>query len=123
MARLIDTSCWIPALRRGGDPAIRERVRAAIESGEAVWCAPIRVELWMGTRRDEEARVLRAYEEMLPQLPITPEVWQRACILAERCRRRGKTVPSMDAVIAACALVHKVELMHVDAHFEHLLAG
>lgn len=123
MARLIDTSCWVHQLRRSGERAIQERVEDLLRAGEAAWCAPVRLELWMGVRNLQERRTLELYEQTITDLPITATVWSHACILAERCRRRGKTVPSMDAVIAACALVHKVELMHVDAHFEHLLAG
>ena len=120
--KLIDTSYWIPALRRHGDVAIRERVRELIEAGQAAWCAPVRLELWVGVRSDDEARVMRMYEQILPDLPITPDVWQRACDLAERSRRAGRTVPAMDALIAACAVHHGVGLMYADAHFEHLLA-
>lgn len=122
MLKLIDSSCWIPALRRNGDAAIRERVRLLITSGQAAWCAPVRLELWCGVRHQEERRVLSLYEETLPDLPITPEIWRRGCELADRCRRKGKTVRAVDALIAACALSHKVELVHADAHFEQLLA-
>jgi hypothetical protein len=72
MLKLIDSSCWIPALRRNGDAAIRERVRLLITSGQAAWCAPVRLELWCGVRHQEERRVLSLYEETLPDLPITP---------------------------------------------------
>jgi predicted nucleic acid-binding protein len=76
----------------------------------------------VGVRNPNERTALRAYEQVLPDLPITPEVWKGACALAERSRRTDKTVPAMDALIAACAVQHGVELMYADAHFEQLLA-
>lgn len=45
---LINTSCWVHALRRAGNPVIRARVKALMEAGEAAWCPPIRLELWNG---------------------------------------------------------------------------
>lgn len=93
-----------------------------LRAGEAAWCAPVRLELWMGVRNDQERRTLEIYEQAITDLPITASVWSHACALAERCRRRGRTVPAIDALIVACAQHHKVELLHADAHFEHLLA-
>ena len=48
--KLIDTSSWIDALRRDGDPQIRARVVALMASGEAAWCDLVRLELWNGLR-------------------------------------------------------------------------
>jgi len=64
--------------------------------------------------------LLRAYEQRIPELPVTDEVWQGAFRLADDCRRAGKTVPPHDILIAACARHHGVEIEHDDAHFDLL---
>jgi predicted nucleic acid-binding protein len=118
---IIDTSLWVHQLRRQGDAEKRRRVEELLLSGEAAWCAPIRLELWRGIGTDKEARVLREYEQVLPEYAISDEIWDQACDLAHSCRRQGKTAPFADILIAACARHHKVEVAHDDAHFDFLM--
>ena len=82
--KLIDTSCWVQALRPGGRPEVRERVRGLVTSGRAGWCAPVRLELWAGVGRDPEAQMLRHFEQILPDYAVTDDVWETAQELAER---------------------------------------
>jgi hypothetical protein len=53
-------------LRKRGDPAKRDRVRALLESGEAAWCPAVRLELWRGVSTDAGRKTLRRYELLLP---------------------------------------------------------
>ena len=119
--KLIDTSCWVHALRQKGDPIVREQVRALMEAGEAAWCPFVRLELWNGVGSERDRRNLRALENALPELAINDEVWQGARELADRCRKAGKTAPVQDVLIAACARHHKIEVMHADEHFTWLM--
>ena len=48
--KLIDTSSWIHSLRSDGDAKVRQRVAELLLSGDACWCAVVRVELWNGAR-------------------------------------------------------------------------
>ncbi|MBI2207756.1 MAG: PIN domain-containing protein [Candidatus Rokubacteria bacterium] len=119
--RLVDSSAWVHCLRRGGDPKVIDHVRRLVESGDAAWCSPVRLELWNGVGNDGDRRVLREFEQTLPELPITDAVWTEACALADRCRKAGKTAPAIDVLIAACARHHGVELEHADRHFDFLM--
>ncbi|MBP1597716.1 MAG: PilT protein-like [Acidobacteria bacterium] len=114
---LIDTSAWIHALRPDGDPKVKARVAALLESGQAVTCAMIRLELWNGARGEHEKRVIRDLERTLPDLDITREVWRSAYMLAQTARKGGKSIPATDLLIAACARHHGVALAHDDTHF------
>lgn len=116
--KLVDTSSWIPSLRRKGNESIRARVRDLLLAGQATWCPAVRLELWAGVGSDAERRMLREMEQRIPELTITDEVWQVACELAERCRKLGRTVPATDLLIAACARHHGVEIEASDAHFD-----
>lgn len=115
---LIDTSSWIHFLRPDGSAAARARVVAALESGVACWCPMVRLELWSGAKGEREKKVLREFERLIPELPITPEVWRDAYELARRCRKGGVTVPSTDLLIHACASHHGAMLEHEDGDFD-----
>ena len=80
----------------------------------------VRLELWNGARGAHERRVLTDLQKELPELATDAHVWTKACDLAREARRQGKTVPSTDILVAACAFHHSVELEHADSHFEVL---
>ena len=120
--KLIDTSSWIDAMRRDGDPIVRGRVQALMQSGEAAWCDFVRLELWNGLRGAAERRQMEALEADVTLLPTTDAVWSGARELARRARAEGLTVPGADLLIAASAWVHGVEMEHDDAHLTALAA-
>ena len=117
---LVDTSSWIHFLRTSGDAEVRERVRAHLVSGDAAWCPIVRLELWNGACGKKEKTILREFEEILPELPITEAVWQAACKLAQAARSNGLTLPATDILIAACAGAHHARLEHSDSDFDLL---
>jgi predicted nucleic acid-binding protein len=120
MAVLVDSSLWVHQLRKGGDPAKRDRVNALLQNGLAVWCPPVRLELWRGVTNDAERKTLRRYEALLRDYEISPAVWERAVRLADRGRAAGVTVPLAELLIFACASIHGLHLAHDDAHFSQL---
>jgi predicted nucleic acid-binding protein len=120
MPVIVDSSLWVHQLRKGGDPAKRDRVNALLESGEAAWCPVVRLELWRGVTNDAERKTLRRYEALLPDYPISPEVWTRSIHLADRGRTSGVTVPLANLLIFACAKIHGLDVAHDDTHFDEL---
>ena len=123
--RLIDTSAWIEALRQHGDPAVSGAVGRALESGHAVTCRMVLLELWNGTGSDRDRKAIRKLEETLEVLEIGDGTWLRAAALARACRAAGQTIPATDLLIAACAAEHGAEVLHRDVHFDTVarLAG
>jgi predicted nucleic acid-binding protein len=118
--KMVDTSSWIHQIRRRGDPTVRARVEQLLLAGEAAWCPVVRLELWAGVGSDADRKLLRTYEQRIPELPITDDVWEQAYRLADSCRRSGKTAPPHDILIAACARHHDLEIEHEDSHFDLL---
>ncbi|MCX6938868.1 MAG: PIN domain-containing protein [Verrucomicrobia bacterium] len=118
--RLVDTSLFIEALREQGQAANRARFHDLLIGGEVCWCPMVRVELWHGARGTLEKRMINDFEQTLPELEITPEVWELACELGRRARAKGLTVPNPDLLIAAVARHHKVPVEAADAHFAEL---
>jgi predicted nucleic acid-binding protein len=117
---LIDTSAWIHSLRSDGDPAVTRRVRALLESGQAVWCPMVRLELWNGARGDHEKQVLKSLERDIPELPVDREVWSTSFELARKARQNGIAAPATDLLIAACARHHGADIEHDDGHLTAL---
>lgn len=117
---LIDTSVWIEGLRDRGNVEIKQRLHDHLQGGRACWMPMIRLELWNGARGEREKRALREFEQVLPELEVTPEVWEAANDLARRTRAAGLTVPAADILIVACARHHGVEIDSMDAHFVEL---
>ncbi len=118
---LIDTSSWIEAFRVDGKPEVQEKVKDLLMEGKAAWCDMILLELWNGARGNSERKMLKDLSEEIPMLPITGSVWSLAKKLAQKCRKKGKTIPSTDILIAACGFEHEVEIEHQDRHFEIVL--
>jgi predicted nucleic acid-binding protein len=117
---LLDTGVWVQTLRRRGDEHVRDRLKSLMALNQAAWCDVIRLELWHGATKDDDHRLLRAFEQRVPSLPISPEVWERAINNAVIARKGGLQIPIADHLFFACAQVHEVELEHLDQHFDLL---
>ncbi|MHB8882844.1 MAG: PIN domain-containing protein [Thermodesulfovibrionales bacterium] len=118
---LIDTSSWIEALRVHGNPDVRNRVFSFMIEGRAAWCDMVALELWSGAQGDYEKKKLRELEKEILCLQTGPEVWQLAKTLAQECRKSGRTVPTADLIIAACALYNHAAIEHSDDRIDRIL--
>ena len=107
-------------LRPNGDPAVRDRVKAALNGGLACWCPVVQLELWNGARGQHEQNMLQKFADTLPELSIDEDVWTEAYALARRARAQGVTVPANDVLIAACARYHGASLETADSDFGFL---
>jgi predicted nucleic acid-binding protein len=117
---LVDTSAWIHWLRPDGDIATGDAVDAALESGEAAWCAMVRLELWNGAGDAAQQKTLRQLQSTLPDLEVSSAVWEESMAVARRARNKGVTAPATDVLILACARHHGAELLHADSDFDLL---
>jgi predicted nucleic acid-binding protein len=84
---------------------------------EAHLAEPVLFEV-LRSARPEEARLLEAQFATLPTLPTPADLWQRAIALGQACRQVGRTVVSLDLLVAAVALHHNAVLVSFDANFE-----
>jgi len=120
-ARLVDTSAWVEALRKDGDPDVATQVSAALEDGHAVTCRMVLLELWNGTGSDRDRRAVQMLEDTLDVLDIDDATWREAAALAQTCRAAGHTIPAADLLIAACAAQRGAVVLHRDAHFDTIV--
>ena len=117
---LIDTSAWVEAMRRTGDEATRQEVNSVLRAGRARFCDMVRLELWNGIGGDAERKWLKELEQSVETVPTDERVWAEARRLAQEARRQGLTVPATDLLIASCAHVNGLEILHRDGHFDRL---
>ena len=116
---LVDSSVWIEALRLKGRLDVKVSLESLLEAYEAQLCAPVRLEVLGGAKKDER-RKLGFYFSIIPHRPARPDDWERAIILAWRLRDSGITVPWNDVLITALAIHDCVRLYSIDAHFEKI---
>ena len=113
---LVDSSAWIEGLRRNGSLPVKLALEGLLDVYEAQWCAPVRLEVLGGARREERQRLGRHFS-VIPYRPAQGDDWDRAVALAWHLRDGGLTVPWMDVLIAAIAIHDQVRLYAVDSHF------
>jgi len=113
---LIDTSAWIDFLRKAGDPAVKRRVAAYIDLGDAAYCGPVEFELLIGARPSEIGDIRKALGfSLLLDFPLS--CWLEAAEIEQGLRGKGVTVPRDDVFVAAAAVYHGACLYTADPHF------
>lgn len=119
---LVDTSAWILALKKGPANRARSVIDDLLAGGRIAIIPVIRLELLGGTKSQVEFQRLDRRLGALHQLPLAQAEWDESADLAFKLRRTGMTVPYIDIIIAAVAIVHGMPLVHADRHFD-LIAG
>jgi len=114
---LVDTSVWIELFRKRSPIDLSQYA----DIDEVVTCLPVIQEVLQGFR--DERAFLHAREAMvaLPivESPLNQTVFLEAAALYRTARRAGITVrSSVDCIIAACALRHQLEILHIDRDFK-----
>lgn len=111
---LIDTSAWIDFFRdRSPAAAVVERL---LVEGRALRCGPVDLELRRGLRGREANKVLPVLWA-LEELPCEALDFASAGELLRDLRQRGRTLASLDGLIATLALRHDVALLTTDDDF------
>ena len=117
--RLIDTSVWIRADRKGNE-AVRNRLVTLIGGGLVSICWPVHAELLVGVKDERQKEALHERLSALEHIPIREETWSRAAGIGWRLTRLGQMVPMMDLVIAAAAIESNLVLWTVDTDFKRV---
>ena len=114
---LVDSSIWIRFFRaRTADPASHLLVSLLHDKRVATnWL--IRLELLSGAPSENAYHSLDMDLAALHQLPLTDAVFHAASLQRWQLHRQGTVVPTVDSLIAACALYYDCALLHDDRHF------
>ena len=114
---LIDSSVWIEYLRPDGAKRAKEKVREVLQKEEAVSCGIVTVEILRGARNEKDFQSLKDSLMSLPQILLDDTVIERASKWGFMLDRKGKTVSTIDLLIASAAY-KKARLLHIDSDFE-----
>jgi predicted nucleic acid-binding protein len=121
MTLLLDTSLWIDFTRSRSPASLKQFIAPYVLDAQAHLAEPVRFEV-LRSARPEEARLLEAQFATLPCLSTPADLWQEAIALGQACRQVGRTVLSLDLLVAAVALHHNAVLVSFDADFETIAA-
>lgn len=128
MKVLVDTSVWSLALRRRKNALSSTEQQAVhdlhnlIEEGRVVMLGVVRQELLSGIREEEAFEKLERLLEPFEDYPIATADHKAAARLSNAARRRGVTVSTIDALIAAVAVNNQLPVFTTDKDFRHLTA-
>ena len=119
---LIDTSVWVPFLRKSPPPVVKNEVDRLLAENRVAIFPMICLELLGGTKSLSDFTRLKSRLDALHQLPVDGTTWEKAAKLSFKLRQRGKVIPYTDILIGAAAILAHVLLLHADRHFD-LMAG
>lgn len=117
MTLLIDTSLWIDFTRARSPVSLKQFIAPYVLDPAAHLAEPVLFEV-LRAAKPEEAPLLEAQFNTLPCLPTPTDLWQQAIVLGQACRQIGRTVLSLDLLVASVALHHNAELVSFDADFQ-----
>jgi len=115
---LVDTSVWLFVLRKDFISKIKDRIDSLLKEDKILTANIIKLEILGGTKTDQEFHLLKVRLDSLDLIEMDNVLWERACELAFRMRRKGLNIPYTDILIASCAMREGSPLIHADAHFD-----
>lgn len=116
---LVDTSVWIESFR----PRSRLHIDEIVDFDDVVTCLPVVQEVLQGFRDERAYQIARESMLALPivESPVPMAVFEEAAALYRSARRAGVTVRSgVDCLVAACAIRHRLTVLHRDRDFDLL---
>ncbi len=117
---LVDTSAWVEVFRR---PNLITLDDIAPDRDAIVTCLPVIQEVLQGFADDRLMQIAHTAMTALPcvESPLARSVFERAVDIYRRARRAGITVrSSVDCLIAACAVLHNLTVIHCDRDYSNI---
>ncbi len=118
MKILIDTSVWIEFFR--GNEEFREKFEDIIKTSHIVLTGPVISEILLGIRGEKEKRKVK---NLLKNLTIINPSWDDYVYAGEigySLRKRGKTIPLIDLIIASVCIRNNLTIFTLDKHFKEI---
>jgi len=115
---LLDTSAWIAFFAPIGHEVLKAEVRKALNEERVFTCTVVRTELLVGARDRVAFKKLDELLRALPQAPMDDELWSRAAALGFALRKKGRSMPLPDLLVAEVCRSRSLELWHLDDHYE-----
>jgi predicted nucleic acid-binding protein len=115
---LIDTSAWILGSKRNSSTQIKNILTEILDKDQSATTGIIILELLQGTKTKKEYEEIFSDLSALHYFKENREIWKKASLLGFELRRKGKTIPSINLLIASISLYYNLNILHADNHFE-----
>jgi len=114
---MVDTSVWIDFFRKGDSQASRD-LSFYIENDFVHICGIVELEIIQGLKENKKESVLSALD-VVNYVELTRQDFVKAGSMVNQLRKKGITIPSTDAIIAACSFGNNLKLLTFDKDFVH----
>lgn len=116
---LVDTCVWSRFLRQGtsSDDPVALEVQRLIRADAVQIIGPIRQELLSGAQPQARFDRLKEYLRFYPNLPLDEDDDEQAADYYNTCRRHGIQATSIDLLICAVSVRHKLRIFSTDTDF------
>ncbi len=115
---LVDTSVWIDFFRnersRPGD-----FLDTLLAEDNVLLCGIVEMEIFQGLKK-KELREIQSIFELIPYIETTRKDFIASGTLWQNLRKKGKTLPSTDCLIAELCIRHDLALFSLDSHFDDI---
>ncbi|MEK9150306.1 MAG: PIN domain nuclease [Candidatus Desantisbacteria bacterium] len=117
---LVDTTVWIDFFSKKPSLCKKELHRLIEEEEDVCLLDIILTEILQGIKEDGEFEKVREHLLQFPILrPKGIDTFIMSAQIYRLCRREGKTIRrTIDCLISACAIEHKLPLFHNDRDFD-----
>ena len=115
---LVDTSVWIDYFRGGELPQTQTLTLAIGRGDDLCVCGIVLTEILQGIYSEKEYHSVKTLLDTLIFLPMPKESFELAAQIYRQAKEKGQTIRStIDCLIAACAISHKVPLLQNDKDY------
>ena len=123
MNLFVDTSVWSFAFRRDtpSDAPQVAVLQSALETGDSIFTTGLILqELLQGVAGPKARESLIERFATLPYLMPDRDDHVRAAALHGACRKKGRQITTIDALLAALCIRHHLTMLSMDQDFEHI---
>lgn len=118
---LVDTSVWIDYFRKNQTPQVAWLNNALNENEDLCTCGLICTEILQGIKVETQYHKVKHLLGSLLYLPMKRQTYFAAADIFRAAKTKGKTIRNtIDCLIAACVMEHKVALLQRDRDFESI---
>ncbi|GEM_PF-112078 len=116
---LPDTCAWIEYFKPGAS-MLKYALEQLLVNDKAFLCGPVLYELTQGLKSEKEKTIVMDALKSLEYIEMSEDLWIKAGDLSSALRRKGKTFPFSDILIAAIAIENNLSILTIDKHFEEI---
>ncbi|MBI4374016.1 MAG: PIN domain-containing protein [Deltaproteobacteria bacterium] len=114
---LLDTSVWITFFRAKNREVVQE-VGSLLTTNRVLIAGVVLLELLQGALNEKEMEKILTLMEPVSRIDPSSRTWEEAGRLSYSIRKKGFTISTVDALIAALAIENDALLFTEDKHFD-----